>query len=87
MVKLVPMTAKQESFQFNTLNQKSQSTCPPPLARKEVFAKIKNNDLHWKISINDWREYNMPSHHGMRVGTMKQSYAEDFIEQKKKQNC
>ena len=26
---------------------------------------------------------NAASHHGMRVGTMKQSYAEDFIAQKK----
>ena len=30
----------------------------PPLAREEVLARMKSYNLHWKLSINDWNEYN-----------------------------
>ena len=73
MVILVPITViKNKSFQCNTLYQNSQChedttmnrimsylpKMPPCLAREEVAVRMKSYKLCWKISINDWREYN-----------------------------
>ena len=60
----------------------------PLPAGDEVLVRMQSYNLCWSIiaSMTGESIVDAESHHGMRVSTMKQSCAENFIAQKKKQN-
>ena len=73
---------------INRLMSYLPKTPPLHLAKDKALARMKTLNWCWKkASMIGFSIINVPPHHGMRVGTMKQSCAEDFIAQKKKGDC